>query len=51
MKHLAVIVLLLLLLTGCSLAPDEYLYVAPHVDSSSQTNTYDAVTVVNFLSL
>ena len=51
MKRLAVIVLLLLLLTGCSLAPDEYLYVAPHVDSSSQSSTSDAVTVENYLSL
>ena len=51
MKRLALILFLLLTLTGCALAPDEYLYVAPHVDSSSQSSTSDAVTVENYLSL
>jgi len=51
MKRLAILSLLLLLLTGCSLAPDESLYVEPHVDSSSQTSTPDAVTAENYVSL
>lgn len=51
MKRLIFILFLLLTLTGCSLAPDEYLYVTPHVDSSSQASTSDAIVVENYLSL
>ena len=51
MKRLALFLFLLLTLTGCSLAPDEYLYITPHVDSSSQSNPSDAVVAENYLSL
>ena len=51
MKRLALILFLLLSLTGCSLAPDEYLYVAPHVDIITQSSTSAAATVENYLSL
>jgi len=51
MKRLAILILLLLSLTGCSLAPDEYLYVSPHVDSNTPSGSKDAVTVENYLSL
>ncbi len=51
MKRLAAIFLLLFTLTGCSLAPDEYLYVEPHVDSSMQADSSDALTAGNYMSL
>lgn len=51
MKRLAAILLLLLTLSGCTMAPDEYLSITPHVDSSSQSGATDAVTVENYLSL
>lgn len=51
MKRLIPLLILLLLLTGCSLTPDEYLYVEPHVDSSVQDNSTDALTAENYLSL
>lgn len=51
MKRLAALFLLFLTLTGCSLAPDEYLYVEPHVDSSVQEDNADALTAENYTSL
>ncbi len=51
MKRLAVLVLLFLTFTGCSLAPDEYLYMEPHVDSSVQDDSTDALTAENYVSL
>lgn len=51
MKRSLLVLLLLLTLAGCSLAPKEQLYTAPYVDSSSQTETPDAVTAENYLSL
>ncbi len=51
MKKALALLFLLLTLTGCSLAPKEYLYQAPHVDSSTQSGASDAVTVENYLSM
>ena len=51
MKRLALFLFLLLTLAGCSLAPDDYLYVTPHVNSSSQANPSDAIVAENYLSL
>ena len=51
MKRLIPLLLLLLALTGCSLTPDEYLYMEPHVDSSVQDNSADALTAQNYTSL
>lgn len=48
-----IIALLLLLCTlaGCSLAPDEYLSVTPHMGSSSQSAETDAVPAENYRQL
>ena len=51
MKRLAVLIAFLLLLTGCELVPNDRLYVAPHVNSSTQTSSADAVIAENYLSL
>ncbi len=51
MTRLVPLLILFLLLTGCSLAPDEYLYVEPHVDSSMQIDSSDALTAENYMGL
>lgn len=51
MRRLIPLLLLFLLLTGCSLAPDEYLYIEPHLDSSIQDDSTDALTAENYVSL
>ena len=43
--------LLVLCLTGCSLAPNEYLSVTPHTDSTTQLSDSTALTAENYLSL
>ena len=51
MKRIALLLLLLLTFTGCSLAPKEYLSITPHVKSSTAASTSDAITVNGYLGL
>lgn len=51
MKRFVLMLVLLLALSGCALAPKQQLYVADYVDSSSQTSATDAVMAENYLSL
>lgn len=50
MKRIAFLLSMILLFTGCSLVPDEYRSVKPHV-SSQQTQMPDAVEVFDYDSL
>ncbi len=52
MKRILPVLLWLVLLTGCSfLAPDEYLSVTPHQDSTASADTVATATAENFLTL
>lgn len=51
MKRLVPLLVLLLFLTGCSLAPADRLYLEPHLDSNVQTDSTDALTADNYMSL
>jgi len=50
-RILALLLLLLLTCTACSLAPDSYLSVTPHTGSGSQTEVTDAVSVEDYAGL
>ena len=51
MKRILTLLLLLSILTGCSLAPDTYLSVKDHTASAAQVTQTDAVTVGDYASL
>lgn len=48
MKKIWPLLLVLLVLTGCSLAPDEYLVITPHEGTQVRTEATDAVPVQNY---
>ena len=51
MKRLAAILLFLLTLTGCSLAPSERLYLEPHIDSTVKEESTNALSAENYMGL